>query len=64
MAPGVALVTSAGEERGKEILNNCVLDMDYSETIFIACVLTLTTQLVVGFSREGQDLSEGSSERK
>ena len=63
MAPGVALVTSAGEERGEKILENYA-SSNYSDTIFIACVLTLTTQLVVGFSREGQDLSEGSSERK
>ena len=57
-------MTSAGEERVKETLNNCVLNMDYSETILIGCVLTLTTQMVVGFSMEGQDLSEGSSGRK
>ena len=63
MAPGVALVTSAGEKRGEKILENYA-SSNYSDTIFIACVLTLTTQLVVGFSREGQDLSEGSSERK
>ena len=63
MAPGVALVTSAGEKRGEKILENYA-SSNYSDTIFIACVLTLTTQLVVGFSRVGQDLSEGSSERK
>ena len=38
--------------------------MDYPETILIGCVLTLTTKLVVGFSMEGQDLSEGSSGSK